>query len=187
MGQQDHLELVVSALRHYVHELGRRDARFVLIGDGESLPATRAQCAELGLDEYVTFTGWLNEEDCFAYLADADLGLDTNLQDEVTPVKGLEYMSFSVPMIAFDLSETRALAGPAACYVPPGDAEEMAREIARLLDSPSERAEMGRAGRDRITGSLAWERQEPRYVHAVEQVLGCRPSLPEAHSTPGGS
>jgi glycosyltransferase involved in cell wall biosynthesis len=174
MGRQDHLELAVSAIRYYVHDLGRNDARFVFIGDGEALPDTRAMCAELGLDDYVTFTGWLSEEECFAHLADADLGLDTNLQAEVTPVKGLEYLSFSVPMVGFDLHETRALAGPAARYVAPGDVAGMAREVARLLDSPEERAEMGRAGRERIDASLAWERQEPAYVGAIERMIGPR-------------
>ena len=104
-----------------------------------------AMCTERGLDEYVTFTGWLTEAECFSHLADADLGLDTNLQPEVTPVKGLEYMSFSVPMVAFDLHETRALAGPAARYVPPGDVGGMADAIAHLLDHPAEASRMSGA------------------------------------------
>ena len=70
------------------------------------------------------------------YLATADLALDSNLQPEVTPVTGLEYMAHGLPFVAFDLEETRAMAESAARYVPPGDADSnfrMAREA--MLDA----------------------------------------------------
>jgi hypothetical protein len=35
--------------------------------------------------------------------------------------KTLEYMAFGLPVVAFDLKETRVSAGPAASYVESGD------------------------------------------------------------------
>jgi glycosyltransferase involved in cell wall biosynthesis len=119
----------------------------------------------------VSFTGWLEEEDVFSYLATADLGLDTNLQPEVTPVKALEYLAHSVPFVAFDLLETRALAGEAASYVEPADTEEMAREVARVLDGHDERAHMARIGRERIEREFAWDRQQDRYLGVYDGLL----------------
>ena len=119
MGPQDHMELAISAAAHCIHELGRDDTLFVFIGSGESLDAARKQAADLGLGDRVRFTGWLEEGRCFDYLATADLALDSNLQPEVTPVKGLEYMAHGLPFVAFDLEETRAMAASAARYVPP--------------------------------------------------------------------
>ena len=171
MGPQDHVELALQAISHYVHHLGRRDALFVFMGDGVAEPALRQMTAELEIEDVVRFTGWLAEESCFTYIATADLGLDTNLQPEVTPVKAMEYMGHAVPLVAFDVHETRLLAGEAARYVKVGDAEEMAREIARLLDSPDERRRMGCIGRDRIEQEFAWDRQEERYLEIYARFL----------------
>jgi glycosyltransferase involved in cell wall biosynthesis len=171
MGPQDHVELALQAISHYVHHLGRRDALFVFMGDGVAEAALRQMTVELEIEDVVRFTGWLAEESCFTYIATADLGLDTNLQPEVTPVKAMEYMAHAVPIVAFDVHETRLLAGEAARYVKVGDSEEMAREIARLLDSPDERRRMSGIGRDRIEQEFAWDRQEERYLEIFRQFL----------------
>ena len=176
MGPQDHVELALQAISYYVHELGRRDALFVFMGDGVALPGLQELAVELNIEDVVRFTGWLPEEACFTYVATADLGLDTNLQPEVTPVKALEYMAHSVPLVTFDVRETRLLADDAARYVTAGDAEEMAREIAQLLDSPDERRRMGSIGRDRIEREFSWDRQEERYLEIFGRFLnGKRP------------
>lgn len=172
MGPQDHVDIALLAISHYVHQLGRRDALFVFIGAGEVLPILRQVAIDLNIEEFVRFSGWLDEKGCFDHLATADLGLDSNLQPEVTPVKGLEYMAHALPFVAFDLLETRALAKAAARYVTPGHAEAMAREIARLLDAPAERRSMGRIGRERIERHLAWDIQEHRYLAVYERLIG---------------
>src|SRR5262249_53482815 len=159
---------------------GRKDCQFVFAGDGEELEGLRVLAAEYGLDDDVTFSGWLDDTGCQEHLATADIGLDTNLQHEVTPVKGLEYMSFGVPMIAFDLRETRASAADAAEYVAPGDALALARKIDELLDDPGRRASMGAAGRRRIAEALSWEHQAERYL-SVFAALGRNRG--QAHAT----
>jgi glycosyltransferase involved in cell wall biosynthesis len=171
MGPQDHVELGLRAIAHYVHELGRRDALFVFMGDGVAAPGLRQLADELEIDDVVRFTGWLDEDSCFTYLATADLGLDTNLEPEVTPVKGMEYMGHALPIVAFDLLETRVLVGDAGRYVPPGDVEGMAREIAALLDSADERRRLGRIGRERVEREFAWDRQEERYLAVYQHML----------------
>jgi glycosyltransferase involved in cell wall biosynthesis len=171
MGPQDHVVLAVEAAHHLLHTLGRDDCHFVFIGEGESLAELKGSARSLGVADRVTFTGWLDEGPCYEYLSIADLGLDTNLQEEVTPVKGLEYMAFGLPIVAFDLEETRVMAGEAASYVTPGDPLELARAVDSLLDTPARRARMGRFGRERVEKALAWERQEEVYVALYRRLL----------------
>ena len=123
---------------------------------------------ELGLDDWVAFTDWVAEDMLFRNLATADLGLDASLQEEVSPVKAIEYMAFGVPFVAFDLRETRAAAQDAAAYAPPGDVEGLARAINAMLDDATRRTEMGRAGRRRVEESLAWDRQASGYVQVID-------------------
>jgi glycosyltransferase involved in cell wall biosynthesis len=172
MGPQDHVDLALRAAEHIVKEFGRDDIHFALIGDGESEPALRQLSRELGLDEFVTFTGFLREPEYLEYLATADLGWDTNLQEEVTPVKGMEYLSFGLPMVSFDLRETAAMARDAAEYAPPGDAAALAKLAVELLDDQPRRARLGAIGRARICDELAWEHQEERYLAAIDAQAG---------------
>ncbi len=167
MGLQDRVDLVVDTAEAVVHTRDRTSVRFVLIGDGECLEDLRADVRARGLDPWVTFTGWLSEAAVFDHLAGADLGVDTSLQEEVTPVKALEYMAFGLPFVAFDLPETARLADGAAVLVAPGDVDALAGGLVALSDDEQARRALGRAGRRRVEESLAWERQQASYLAAV--------------------
>ena len=167
MGPQDRVDLVLRVADHVVHAMGRTDCGFVILGDGECLDDLRRQATELGLDPWVHFTDWLPEADVFAHLVTADLGLDTSLQVEVSPVKAMEYMGCGLPVVSFDLPETRRITEGAGVLVTPGDEVGLAGAVIDLLDDPARREELGRAGRERVRDWLSWERQSPDYVRAV--------------------
>lgn len=176
MGPQDHVDLALWAVHHLVRTLGRQDCQFAFIGDGEVLPELKRLAEELTITNWVTFTGWLDEQACFDYLATADLGLDSNLQPEVSPVKGMEYMAFGVPFVAFDLEETVTMAERAAVYVPSGNPLALARATDELLDDASRRAEMSRIGRSRVEEHLAWDRQSESYLEVYARLLRPMPT-----------
>jgi glycosyltransferase involved in cell wall biosynthesis len=170
MGAQDRVDLALHAVRHLVYQLGRTDCHFAFIGDGEVLPEMRQLARQLEITDWVTFTGWLEQDACFAHLSTADLGLEPTMQDIAT-VKCLEYMAFGVPIVAFDLEEIRAPADGAAVYVPPGDVPAFALAISRLLDDPTRRAEMGRLARRQVEETHAWDRQEEAFLRVYKQLL----------------
>src|SRR5215218_3486110 len=170
MGRQDRLDLLLEALDVLVHDLGRTDCHVAILGDGECLEETRSLCANLGLQRHVSLPGWLPERQVFAYLATADVGLDTSLQAEVSPVKVLEYMAFGLPVVAFDLQETRAIATGAGRLVSRGDVRQLAAEISRLLDCELDRRALGAVGRARVADDLCWERQRVHYLRVVARL-----------------
>lgn len=167
MGLQDRVDLVVQLAARVVHGLGRTECRFVLIGDGECLADLRRQVAEAGLEDCVTFTGWVEEDVVFRHLASADLGVDTSLQQEVTPVKALEYMAFGLAFAGFDLTESRRLADGSALLVPAGDLEALAGAVVRLLDDDELRRGLAESGRAAVEQRLSWERQAATYLDVV--------------------
>jgi glycosyltransferase involved in cell wall biosynthesis len=169
MGKQDRVDLVVRAAEYVVRELGRDDCGFALLGDGECVDELRELTDRLGLQSWVTFPGWLPEDRVFSYFATADLGLDASLQVEVSPVKAMEYMAFGLPLVCFDLQETRRIAVDAASFVEPADIGALARALVALLDDPEARSRLGRVGRERVRDELAWERQTPVYLDAIER------------------
>lgn len=167
MGRQDRVDLVVRAAEQLVRSRGRTDCGFVVLGDGECLEELRELTRELDLERWVSFPGWLPEATVFSYLATADLGIDTSLQVEVSPVKAMEYMALGLPVVCFDLQESRAIIEGAGRFAAPGDLEALTQAVVDLLDDQVTRKQLGEAGRRRITEELAWERQVPAYLDAV--------------------
>jgi glycosyltransferase involved in cell wall biosynthesis len=171
MGPQDHVDVVLRVAHDLIHRRGRRDCHFVLVGAGESLPRLRELSSELELDDWVTFTGWVDDDEVNNHLAEAAIGIDTNLQEEVTPVKGMLYMAFHLPFAAFDLPETRSLAEDAGVYAVPGDPQDLADRVAELLDDPERRRRLGEVGRQRVERYFSWEHQRERYLAVFERML----------------
>ena len=180
IGRQDHVDLLLRGIAHIVRGLGRTDCGFAIIGDGECFEEARVQAARLGLEAWVEFPGWVPEEKVFSYLASADLGLDTSLQDEISPVKVIEYMAFGLPFVAFDVRETRAIGEGASVLVAPADIESYARQVVALLDDAPRRSEMGEIGRERVRADLAWERQSAAYLDVIRRLSRATPPTPSS-------
>jgi glycosyltransferase involved in cell wall biosynthesis len=179
MGPQDGVDTLIRSIGIFVHELGRTDTTFALLGFGDCVPGLKRQTEELGLEDYVVFTGRADNAMIHDYLSTADLGLSSDpmnpLNDVSTMNKTLEYMAYSLPVVAYDLVETRVSAGGAAVYLPPGDESGYARSLSRLLDDSARRAALGAVGRLRIERALSWHYSEVVYVGVYDALFGAAP------------
>ena len=176
MGPQDGVDIVVRAADIVVRELGRDDIGFTLIGSGDCFDELVALRDELGLAGVVEFTGRAPDELVSRILSTADVGLSPDpknpLNDVSTMNKSMEYMAFELPVVAFDLRETRVSTGDAAVYVRPNDIHEYAEAIVRLLDDEDKRARLGKLGRARVEQELAWCHQERAYLGIYDRLTG---------------
>jgi glycosyltransferase involved in cell wall biosynthesis len=173
MGPQDGVDIVVRAAALVVHEMKRDDIAFTLIGKGDCFDELVALRDKLGLKGHVEFTGRAPDELVKKVMSVADIGLSPDpknpLNDVSTMNKTMEYMSFELPVVAFDLRETRVSAGDAAVYVTPTgspeqDVRDYAKAIVCLVDDEAERARMGKLGRARVEDELAWSHSARAYV-----------------------
>lgn len=172
MNPQDGLDYMLRSLHVLVNKLGRKDFYCVAVGSGDSLDGLRELSRELGLDDYVWFTGFIPTTDLMRYLSTADICLDPNpsnpLNDVSTWIKVMEYMALGKPIVAFDLKETRVSAQEAAVYVRPNDEEAFAEAIRDLMDDTGRRREMGEFGRRRIDADLKWDVVSSELLSAYE-------------------
>jgi glycosyltransferase involved in cell wall biosynthesis len=176
MGPQDGVDLAVRAAAHVVHDLGREDVAFTFMGAGDSYDEIVALRDDLGLHDYVELPGRVPDDTVLDVLSTADVGLSPDpknpLNDVSTMNKTMEYMAFGLPVVAFDLKETRVSAEAAASYVPSGEVAAYARAVVELLDDDDKREVMGRIGRRRIEEELGWSYQRDAYVDVYDTLVG---------------
>jgi glycosyltransferase involved in cell wall biosynthesis len=172
MGPQDGVDIVVRAADVVVRELARDDIAFTLIGSGDSFDELVALRDELGLAGHVEFTGRAPDDLVTRILSTADVGLSPDpknpLNDVSTMNKSMEYMAFELPVVAFDLHETRVSVADAGVYVRPNDVREYAEAIVELMDDEAKRAELGKLGRERVEQELAWKYQQRAYLDVYD-------------------
>jgi glycosyltransferase involved in cell wall biosynthesis len=183
MGPQDGVDVVVRAADIVINKLGRDDIAFTVMGSGDCLDDLVTLRDKLGLADHVEFTGRVPDEFVTRVMSTADVGLSPDpknpLNDLSTMNKSMEYMSFELPVIAFDLRETRVSCGGAGVYVTPNDEYEYARAIVELMDDEPRRHELGKLGRERVEQLLAWAHQEHAYLGVYERLLGESTRAPE--------
>lgn len=177
IGQQDGLDLLMRTVAHLVYQMGRRDTLFLVVGDGPRKSSIEALAAELKITPYVRFTGFLSGAPLFSRLASADIGVccdpKNTMNDKLSMNKVMEYMSFGLPVVQFDLTENRLLVGDAGVYAgEDNDPQALAEAITTLLDDPQRRQTMGKLGRDRIEADLAWSNQVAAYLSVYQAVVG---------------
>jgi glycosyltransferase involved in cell wall biosynthesis len=189
MGPQDGVDLAVRAADQVVHGLGRTDVSFTFMGSGDSLDDLIALRDRLGLGDYVELTGRVPDSVVSEVLSTANVALcpdpKTPLNDVSTMNKTMEYMAFSIPVVAFDLHETRISAKDAAVYVGSNDVAQFAQAIVDLLDDEPRRTAMAEVGRSRVVDTLAWSHQRANYLWvygllapAASRLAGATAALP---------
>jgi glycosyltransferase involved in cell wall biosynthesis len=179
MGPQDGVDIVVRAADIVVHQLGREDIAFTLIGSGDCYADLVALRDELGLAGHVEFTGRVPDEDVRRILSTADVGLSPDprnpLNELSTMNKSMEYMALELPVVAFDLRETRVSVRDAGVYVSSDEVRDYAEALVALLDDEPARSRMGKLGRTRVEQELAWSHQRRAYLGVYQGLCGKAP------------
>jgi glycosyltransferase involved in cell wall biosynthesis len=180
MGKQEGIDLLLQAVEAIVKEHGRHDIQFGLVGGGTSLEEMKAYAAELGVADYVTFTGRVPDADLLAMLNTADVCVNpdiaNDMNDKSTMNKIMEYMALGKPIVQFDLAEGRFSAQDASLYAYRNDPGDLAAKILELVDDPERRQAMGAFGRARVENELEWRYEVPKLLAAYDKVFAGRRS-----------
>lgn len=115
--------------------------KLVVIGHGED--RYRGEIAKLaareGLDDIVVRSE-VPHDQALSYMSLSDIGPVTYQRNPLTelalPTKALEYAAAGKPLVIANLGAVRRIFGDAALYYAPGNADDLATQIARLLDDP---------------------------------------------------
>jgi glycosyltransferase involved in cell wall biosynthesis len=170
MGKQEGIDYLLRALHYIVEHKNRTDVHFGLVGGGTELTSLQAYAKALGIEDYVTFTGRVSDQQMLEMLNTADVCVNPDVANEMndksTMNKIMEYMALAKPIVQFDLSEGRFSAQEASLYARRNDTKDLAEKILLLLDDQVKRKAMGDFGRNRIITELEWKFEEPKLLEA---------------------
>ena len=163
--------ILLHALAQLVSQGQPAKALKVLIeGDGPLLGELQAQCKQLELTDIVHFIGV--EAHVFDFMATIDALVLPSVRDEDFPNVILEAMSLAKPVIATRLAgiPEQVEDGVTGLLTAPGDAEQLAQAIARLVADPTGRRAMGQAARQRFASRFASDIALDNYLRLYQEM-----------------
>ena len=133
----------------------------------------RQQADALGLTpQDVIFTGKIPYEQAPAYLALGDVAVAPKVSATEGSGKILNYMAQALPVVAYDSPVSREYMGYLGTYARPlGDAPDLARALAYVLDHPDESRALGLALRARAAKHFSWARTGKQLLRVYAKVL----------------
>ncbi|MBY0485156.1 MAG: glycosyltransferase family 4 protein [Gammaproteobacteria bacterium] len=175
MGAQEGIDLLLQSARYLIKDLGRSDVHFGLVGGGTSLEEMKRLAIDLGISDFVTFTGRVPDQALLEMLNTADICVNPDVANEMndksTMNKIMEYMALGKPIVQFDLTEGRVSAEQASLYANKNDPHDMAKKILHLLDDPELCKQMGELGRNRVKNELEWQYEVPKLLAAYDAIF----------------
>ena len=155
-----------------------RSALFVVLGAPEDSTST-VGCVKL---RFVAFTP--DRSRVAEYFRACDLLLHATRQ-EVAPLVLSEALASGLPAIASDVGSADDLLGDAGIVVPSGDARAHAAAVAKLLDDPALRRQMGASARQRAETFGGRERMVSAYEELLLPLAARARRSPEPGREPG--
>lgn len=145
------------------------DIKVLLVGGGPQEKALRAQSRALGIEDAVVFTGRVPNREVQRYYNLIDLLVyarhPMRLTELVTPLKPLEAMAQGKLFVASDVGGHRELIrnDETGYLFRAGDAADLGRTMARVLDQPEKWDAIRAAGRRFVESERNWRTSVARY------------------------
>jgi len=121
------------------------------------------------IDEFTRSVGWCSQDDLPRHYRDADICLVPTIAQEGLSRTSVEAMASGIPVIASQIGGLPYTVsdGATGLLFEPGDAADLARKIARLLDDPALGRRMGLVGRRRFEDEFTWQTVIDRYYRPL--------------------
>lgn len=159
-------------------ELRARGNRFLLliIGRGEEGERMRAAIREYGMEANVRLLDHVSHDQIQRYYSLVDVmvfpRLSVRLTELVTPLKPLEAMSLTKPVLGSSVGGIRELVSHdhTGLLFEPENVRDFCVQAERLLDSPELRARLGGNGREMVLRDKDWKVLARRYQNIYDYV-----------------
>jgi glycosyltransferase involved in cell wall biosynthesis len=144
------IQHAIKALSLLCKDYGKR-ILYIVAGEGHYRKTLESMADHLGIADQVLFLG--KRSDIQAVIAASDIVVVPSVWEEAFGLIIAEAMACARPIIASNIGGIPELieTGISGITVKPGDAEELAKALDRLIENPGLRQFMGQAGLQKAT------------------------------------
>ena len=150
-----------------------RDVELVLVTSLKPGGRTEKLIDELDLHDTVSFVSGISDAELVELMGSAELACVPSLYEGFS-LPTAELMACETPLVVSRAGAIPEVVGPdgeCAVLVEPGDVGQLTVAIAELLDDPTRRAQMGKAGRRRVLERFSWRAVAEATADAYERVI----------------
>lgn len=135
------------------------EARFLLVGEGETRGAVARHVHEQGLSDLVVATGEVDHDAMPAHIAAMDITVIPHFHHHGSPLKLFEYMASGKPTVAVAIGQITECVRPGetGVLVPPNDVEALCSALIDLIGDPLLRKHMGLKAREWVQRERSWD------------------------------
>jgi glycosyltransferase involved in cell wall biosynthesis len=169
------LDLALDALARIREQLP--EARLVIAGLGDGLPALQSYAQTVGVAEQVIFPGWIEHDRAHTYWAAADVAVnpyrDTLINRSKCAGKVVSAMAMGKAVVTSRLGQNLEYIedGRSGLLTEPGDAADLARALLVVLSDRAWAGEMGRNARQRIWDKFDWDARAGEIEGAYQMAM----------------
>jgi glycosyltransferase involved in cell wall biosynthesis len=163
----------VTTLLRAFSQVGRDapQARLVVVSKLTPGGPTDRLAGELGLAGQVRFRHGMSHDELAGLLASAQLAVVPSLYEGFS-LPAVEHMASGTPLVASRTGALPEVTGDAAVLVEPGNPDELAAVLRRLLGQPQERERLGDAALRRVAERFAWPAVARATVAQYQATIG---------------
>jgi glycosyltransferase involved in cell wall biosynthesis len=164
------LDVLLESAPKIVKEIP--ETKLVLLGDGPEMKRLKEIVKQNNLDSNVEFKGWIDRKDIPEHLSNASIGIGplkrTTVTENALPIKVLEYMASSLPIIAKTgtLPEDVLKDNENGWFVE--NSSELYEKIIKLEQNPELVEKMGKNSLNMVQ-KFSWERIVQSIIDIYEQ------------------
>ncbi|WP_062349566.1 glycosyltransferase family 4 protein [Herbidospora yilanensis] len=164
---------VATLLRAVAKLSTERDVNLTVVSKPTPGGPTEQLVAELSLHDRVRFVHGISDDELGELIATSEISVVPSLYEGFS-LPAVEHMACGTPLVASRTGALPEVVGDAAVQVAPGDPEELAATLRRLIDSPELREEYGQRGYDRVMERYAWPVVARKTVEAYREAIAAR-------------
>lgn len=175
--QYEGVEYIIQAAS-ILKNRGVKDFAVLIVGDGAVLPNMKSITSELGMEDYITFTGRVPHDEIEDYYSVVDIcplprkGLP--VCEMVSPLKPFEAMAMGKVVVSSDVAALAEIINDEVTGLlhKKDDPEDLANKINQLITDHELRNRLGLAAREWVVAERDWKVIAKRVDNVYRSLLG---------------
>ncbi|RQM34831.1 glycosyltransferase family 4 protein [Rhodococcus ruber] len=150
-----------------------RQGELVLVTKLAAGGVTEKLIEQLAIGDSVRTVSGIDDGELAGLLGSAQVAAVPSLYEGFS-LPAVEAMACATPLVASRAGAIPEVVGDAGILVPPGDSEQLAAALARVLDDPAEQARLGSVARARVLERFSWAAVAARTAQAYRDTVAAQ-------------